>query len=461
MTQDDLRDNSEFETELNALRKRNAELEESVQRLKSSRDLTAVLFAISNAVATTRDIDELFAALHAILKKGINADNFFIALKDKANDRLVFPYFQDAHDDDYPIDNISDPAVDSLCLRVMRGGKPLFFMGRECLSQNLTVVGPLAEVWLGAPLITHNEVIGVMAVQDYKDPDAFTEQDVEFMTAVSEQASLAIERKMAEESMGEAREQALTAKDAMAAFMASVSHEIRTPLTSIIGFVKLLRKSMIQNIQPALVHDSYLTAKAGVMVSNLDIIAEEGDRLARLINDCLDLSRIESGKTSWHDVPMEPAKLAKRAVDCKQGFFMDKEDVHLVLDVKPDLPMVRVDPDKIQQVLVNLIDNGLKFTDKGSVTVSARCEDGLVEFRVADTGVGIPDDQLQRVFDKFHRASGTDTLRSAPMGTGLGLAICRNIVTHYGGTIWAESGPGKGATILFTLPAHPEADAAS
>ncbi len=237
-------------------------------------------------------------------------------------------------------------------------------------------------------------------------------------------------------------------------FLSSVSHELRTPLTSILGFAKLITKDFAKYFHPKA--SSEHLAKAERLLRNLDIVEKESERLTRLINDVLDLTRIESGKMLWRDEPLNLTEAAADAVMAVEGRLADRPDVTLNIAMPSSLPLVLVDRDRILQVLINLLDNALKFTDQGQVEIGAEVDkDGLVKVRVVDTGSGISEEEAEKIFDKFHQHSSQDTLKDKPKGTGLGLAICRHIVNHYSGRIWVESAPEHGSAFYLTLPAMP------
>ncbi len=226
-------------------------------------------------------------------------------------------------------------------------------------------------------------------------------------------------------------------------FLSTVSHELRTPLTSIKSFTEILL-----NYQ-----EDEATQK-----EFLGIINQESDRLTRLINDFLDLSKIQSGRVQWQTGEVSVQEAIDAAV-MATGALISEANLKLSIDIEPDLPPVLCDRDRLVQVLTNLLGNAQKFTPAGGkIDVRARLSksDGvqakadMVLVSVADTGIGIAPENHQRIFQKFSQVG--DTLRDRPQGTGLGLAICKEIVEHYGGRIWFESEPGKGSTFFFTLP---------
>ncbi len=244
--------------------------------------------------------------------------------------------------------------------------------------------------------------------------------------------------------------------DAMkSTFLSSVSHELRTPLTSIMGFAKLIAKDFRKLFEFLDATNQRDDAKCQRIQGNVAIIVNESERLTRLINDFLDLSKIESGRVDWKDSIFGFHEIAQSAAQTLASHFRRKPDVVFTSRVPADLPPIKADRDRLTQVMLNLVDNALKFTREGAVSISACADRGWLQVSVSDTGMGMRRQDLQKVFDKFHQAAARgDTLLDKPKGTGLGLAICHNIITHYGGQIWAESELGKGTSIIFEIPAQ-------
>ncbi len=236
------------------------------------------------------------------------------------------------------------------------------------------------------------------------------------------------------------------------AFLSSVSHELRTPLTSVMGFAKLIDKEFLKSFTPLASEDSVLEKKCRRIHENLMVIGNEGERLTRLINDVLDLNRIESGHVIWNDEEIFPSGLLSQCLRTMEVCFHNRPAVELLKDFPDTLPPIRADRDKLEQVLINLLDNASKFTHEGFIALRARTTaDDQLLVMVEDSGEGIPLQDREKVFDKFHQVRG-DTLHGKPRGTGLGLAICRQIVQHYKGRIWVESQPGRGSMFNFTIP---------
>jgi PAS domain S-box-containing protein len=244
-------------------------------------------------------------------------------------------------------------------------------------------------------------------------------------------------------------------------FTATVSHELRTPLTSILGFAKLARTKLEARVWPAVDDADPKVRKAmDVVAANLQIIVDEGHRLSTLIDDVLDIAKMEAGRVDWRREPIDPGQLIGRAV-MATGALFDGRSVDLIAE-PTEAPEFIGDPDRILQVLLNLISNAAKFTQQGFVRVTASREraagagvDGVgVEFQVRDTGTGISAAEHDLIFDRFRQA-GSGAMTNKPAGTGLGLPICRQIVEHHGGRIWVDSWPGRGSSFRFWMPLEP------
>jgi signal transduction histidine kinase len=230
------------------------------------------------------------------------------------------------------------------------------------------------------------------------------------------------------------------------AFLSSVSHELRTPLTSIRSFSEILLR--------------YDQVDAEDRREFLGIINAESERLTRLINDLLDLSRIESGRMVWHDDLMSLGDVIRDTAKAQQ-FALQEKSLRLEIEIPDDLPLVFADRDRIQQVITNLLGNAVKFSYQGGeIRIRAEVFEGKrsgeasewIRVSVADQGIGIGEKEKEFIFDKF-RQGLSDPLTEKPRGTGLGLPICREIVSYYEGNLWVEGEKGKGCTFSFTLPA--------
>ena len=277
------------------------------------------------------------------------------------------------------------------------------------------------------PIVSKQVPIGTFNLVS-KHPGAFNKRNLDILVPIAEQLAIAIETIRL-------FEQTRKLDELKSDFVSKVSHELRTPLTSIKGFTEILL--------------SYDDVDPKTQKEFLSIINDESERLGRLINDLLDLSKIEAGKVTWKAAPISIADLVDHSARLLQSAANEK---HLQIEttVPNNTPMVRADRDQLLQVLDNLLSNAIKFTSSGKIEIKALQEDNHVKVMVSDNGCGIAKGNLTKIFDKFLQLG--DTRTGKPAGTGLGLAICKEIINRFGGQIWCESELEQGSTFYFTLP---------
>lgn len=296
---------------------------------------------------------------------------------------------------------------------------------------------------VAVPLTTNGTRVGVLVLESLRSPSCFSQRDVDFLMPIADLLALSIEngRLRAELDLVRSRSEANRLK---AEVVSTLAHELRTPLTSIKGYSSAL-----------------LMEGAGFSPQTqrefLQIIDEECDVLQDLIHDLLESSMIDAG---FLRLEMQPVRLAKLARGVLEDFAHLDTGHRFVADFAPDFPIIDADPQRITQVLRNLIDNAVKYSpDGGLVVVRGVARPTEVEISVADQGVGIAPEHLVRLFEKFFRVKSG--LGRHVVGTGLGLPITRAIVESHGGRIWAESTVGEGTALFFTIPIEAtDADAA-
>lgn len=258
------------------------------------------------------------------------------------------------------------------------------------------------------------------------------------------------ERKKVEEALLESNEKLKEIDKLKTDFLSTVSHELRTPLTSVIGFARITRKKLEEVIFPQVrSNDKKVVAATAQIKSNIGIIVSEGERLTELINDVLDIAKLEAGKVEWRMETLTIGEIIERATAATASLF-EQKGIKLIKDIPAGLPDLKGDKDRLIQVVINLISNAVKFTDEGSVTCRARDTGKDIIVSVIDTGFGISRADREKVFEKFKQVG--DTLTDKPGGTGLGLAICKQIVSYHSGRIWVESELGKGSVFSFAIP---------
>ncbi len=286
------------------------------------------------------------------------------------------------------------------------------------------------------PLVLRDEVLGVLTVGmqiGHPPLDA-----VEMMTLqnVAVNLGVAVENARLYQDAQETAEKLKEVDRLKSEFLASMSHELRTPLNSIIGFSRVILKGI----------DGPLTE---MQKTDLTAIYESGRHLLNLINDILDLSKIEAGKMEFIFEPTDLKEIIQGVLTTATALVKDKP-IELIADVPDDLPTIIADARRIRQVVLNLVGNAAKFTEKGHIRVRATHDDREVVIAVEDTGIGIPRDKFPLVFQEFQQVDSSSTRRYG--GTGLGLPVSKRFVEAHGGRIWFESEEGSGSTFYVALP---------
>jgi len=296
---------------------------------------------------------------------------------------------------------------------------------------------PETKAEAAIPLIIGRRTIGALDLQA-TEVDAFTPEDITVLQLLADQFATAIDNarsyKLAQDSFTEMRE----LERLKSQFLANMSHELRTPLNSIIGFSRIIIKGI----------DGPVT---DLQQQDLTAIYNSGQHLLGLINDILDLSKIEAGKMELTLDEIDIEKLIKSVMSTVIGLIKDKP-VRLEEDIEKNLPAVKADSMRIRQILINLFSNATKFTEEGVIKVAAKREGNLVRISVIDSGPGISKEDQTKLFQAFSQVDASAT--RATGGSGLGLSISQELVHMHGGEIGLESEVGKGSTFYFTLPFH-------
>ncbi|MEK7440859.1 MAG: ATP-binding protein, partial [Chloroflexota bacterium] len=297
------------------------------------------------------------------------------------------------------------------------------------------------------PFIFGENLEGVVEVVHTGPAHGINQDDITLFQSLLASTAYALQTARLYEQLSETAERLREVDRLKSQFLANMSHELRTPLNSIIGFSRVIMKGI----------DGPVT---DLQVQDLAAINTSGQHLLGMINDILDLSKIEAGKMELAFEKMDLEEIIKSVMSSIGGLIKDRP-IRLVPDIQTDLPPVYVDSIRVRQVLINLFSNAAKFTEQGTITVRAVLQEfdtrSMVKVSVRDTGQGIAQADLSKLFQAFTQVDGSATRRTD--GTGLGLAISRNLVELHGGAIWVESVVGEGTTFFFTLPVYQPAPA--
>lgn len=526
-----------------------------------------LVFEVSKSAFTSKNLDEFFTGIHKELGTIIDTSNFFVAMYNPLSDTITLPYHVDNKDK-----FTAFPAGKTMTGYVIRKGAPILAsedqIRKLALQGEIEIVGTPSKVWLGVPLIIAKDVIGVIVVQSYTDPDQFTEKDLELLKFVADQIAGVISRKTSEESLlkekgyldqlfegspeaivmidregivskvnsefsqlfgysnaeicshhiddfiansevadearaitekvgqGEITEietkrmhkdghlidvsvlvtpiringqlvgsygiyrditdrkliekNLITAKNKAeesdklkSAFLSNMSHEIRTPMNAILGFSTLLSDPGVSEEEKA---------------EFVRIIKDRGNDLMRIIDDIIDVAKIESGQIKVEIKECQVNVLLTNLTVTFNEIKRKQAKSNIILNCLPGTTdkdfTILSDGNRLRQILTNLIENALKFTEQGFVefgyTLKNIGNDSFIEFFVRDSGIGIPKEMHEVIFERFRQVDDTNTRKYG--GTGLGLTISKNLVKLLGGDIRIESDRGKGTHFFITLP---------
>jgi signal transduction histidine kinase len=286
------------------------------------------------------------------------------------------------------------------------------------------------------PILAGEDVNGFISLPNTERENAFSESDVNLISTFASSMSIALENIRLFDETRRLLKETEQANQAKSAFLSSMSHELRTPLNAIINFVEMVARGMIGPVSQE-------------QVELLDQALHSSKHLLNLINDVLDISKIQAGQLTLFIEDQVSVQVEMEAALNILGGLLQEKNLHLIRDIDPHLPMISCDRRRLRQVLLNLISNAIKFTNAGTVTVSVKDQGHEVMFAVIDTGPGIPQDKVDMIFEPFLQAENGER---EVQGTGLGLPISRSLVRAHGGELWVDSQPGEGSIFYFTLP---------
>ncbi len=410
---------------------------ENITQQKYKEQIQKVIYYISNAVLSSTDVKHFANVVKSELSTLIDTTNYYIALYNNETNTFTLATHFDEKDDFKTFS-----ADKTLTGYVLKTKKTLLathdIKNKLVASGEVELQGADSKVWLGIPLLIDDEAIGVLAVQNYKSANAFSKSDVEMLEIISNQISISINRKKKEEELVAALEKAQESERLKTAFLANMSHEIRTPMNGILGFTSLLKEA------------DFSEAEKSEFINN---ISASGERLLNTVNDLVNISKIEAGQMEVRKTMVSLNRLLKELY-----LFFKPEADNKGLGLKLFLPQDELrtfsDEAKLHGILTNLIKNAIKFTLEGAISFGYQLDQDdmsrQIEFFVEDTGIGIPANKQQIIFDRFVQADIEDT--RVFEGSGLGLSISKAYAEMLDGSLTVQSEEGKGSKFILTIP---------
>jgi signal transduction histidine kinase len=379
------------------------------------------LIEISRSLNSTLSLRPLLHRIVVTAQDLTDTEAASILLVDRKSGQLHFKTATGARG--YRMESIVVPMDSSVAGWVAQNGEPLVISDVQNDPRHYPKADEQSDFdtrsILAVPLIAREKVVGVLEALNKQDGADFTDEDVELLTVLGDQAAVAVHNAILFQQSD---------------LISEIVHEMRTPLTSIISYADLI-------MRPALTAEQHRQFAS--------IIRNEAERLDQMAEHYLDLARLESGRASLAQDPVDMNTVTYMAVSVLKPQAEDKQ-IRLVADVPEGLPPVVGDAQRLHQVLINLVGNAIKYCHPGDkVAVGAQCEEQQLVVTIADTGPGIPDEELEHIFERFYRVSATEDEAS---GAGLGLAITQQIIKAHNGEIAVSSAEGEGTTFTFTLP---------
>ena len=426
----------------------NARLFDETQRLLKETEQRNAELAIINSVqeglSSKLDMQAIYELVGDKMQEIFDAQSLLIVAFDHANELAQMTYNREKgvrySSEPYPLTGLHRYLIQSRNTVVINENS-LEWQRKFGMILVPGTESPKSMIFV--PLTSGYRVSGMISLQNLEREHAFSETDVRLLETLASSMSVALEnaslfdetQRLFLESK-EARTAAEQADQAKSVFLSSMSHELRTPLNAIINFVEMVARGMIGPVNQE-------------QVELLDQALYSSKHLLNLINDVLDISKIQAGQLTLFIEDEVSVQVEIETTLSIVGGLLQEKNLQLIRDIDPHLPMISCDRRRLRQVLLNLISNAIKFTDKGTITVSVKNQGQDLLFAVIDTGLGIPPDKQDLIFEPFIQ---TENGERQLQGTGLGLPISRSLIRAHGGKLWVESEGGEGSAFFFTLP---------
>ncbi len=408
--------------------------------LQARAERLVLLNSIGRRISSELDLNELFRTCYEQVRRVMPVDAFFFARCDEATGTLSFEFWAE-RGEIYP--KTTAPLGAGLTGYVIRTASPLVIGSHTEWPPDVTpiVVNDThrTESLMIVPLIFKQEVLGAMSAQSY-EAHAYSDQDVRLFATLASQIAVAIRN-------AELYQSERDAQQAKTEFLSLISHELKTPLTSIKGTAQLVTRRLLKAFSAGQVTDPTAVQARQQDLRALTLITGQVDRLTRLVDDLLDVSRLQSGRFELYPTHADLVRVVREVVESLRPANPDRR---LLVEAPPLLPGM-FDPVRVEQVLTNLIGNAIKYSPVDTEIRVRLVQEGVQALVcVTDQGPGLPEAEHERIFDRYFRTEGAR--RSPSSGVGLGLYISRQLIERHGGTIWVESAAGAGAMFCFRLP---------
>jgi hypothetical protein len=402
---------------------------------KRTEKIRSIQYNIARSILSAESLKQLLEIISHELSQIFNTSNFFVAMYNPDTDMLTQVLYSDEHDDFTEWE-----ASKSLSGLVVKQSRTLLLNRKDVehleSTKNITFIGSKAECWLGVPLIINDKVTGVMVTQSYTNAEAYDDSSKALLEMIAHEIAVFIERRKMMDDMVIAKNKAEESDRLKSAFLANMSHEIRTPMNGILGFSGLLKEPNFSGEDQQ---------------KFIGIIEKSGIRMLNIINDIIDISKIESGLM---DVSISETNINEQTDFIYSFFKTEIEDKGMRIFLKNTLQtndaIIRTDKEKIYAVLTNLVKNAVKFTSDGFIELGYEKKGDYLEFFVRDSGSGITENKLETIFERFRQ--GNESTNRKYEGAGLGLSISKAYIEMLGGKIWVESEINKGSVFYFTIP---------
>jgi len=435
------------------------------KQLKQSELKNSSLYEIAQLAHNATDLNDLYKSIHHNISQLMYAENLFIAVLNKENNNISFPYYVDQFDNfQGTTHKFDDTSLTSNCILE---GIPVLFSKKELLefknatnknkTENIIPQGTISEYWLGCPLMVGEKKIGVIVVQSYNENKIITHDDRDLLSFVSELLAMVIENKRLESEQLEyqnnlenkirartkelfyAKEKAENAAQVKSEFLANMSHELRTPLNAIIGFCEILIEDASEIDQTGFVDD-------------LNKIHKSGIDLLTLINDILDLSKLEVKKMDVNISSFNLSEILETVQNTLEPFAKINNNIIKVNKPEEDIT-INSDELKFRQILFNLLTNSCKHSENSIINLSIKKiklnKLNYLLCNIEDNGIGISKEKIKDIFEPFSQVDSTDN--NIIKGTGLGLTIAKAYTELLGGIISLESKLGQGTTFEVSI----------